>query len=75
MISQLEVLDTRFNPNISLLYKDLLIREGGNIRLNSREELSDNLNWFQYYQILDLFKADMKKYGFKEKNSQLEETI
>lgn len=74
-ISPLEVSDARFYPNVGVMYKDLTKIQGKNVIIKSREELPDEINWFQYYQILSIFENDKKKYGFKRKNSQLEEII
>lgn len=33
------------------------------------------LDWFQYRQITDLFDVNKMNYGFKDKNSKLEEIL
>lgn len=61
-ISPLEVLDTRFNLNISLTYKDILKTEGGIIKIKQREDIHEKINWFQYNQIVTFYEKDFKKY-------------
>lgn len=40
--------------------------------MKTQEELKGDYDWLQYRQIGDLFNSDKRGFGFRSKNSELE---
>lgn len=53
-------------------YGDLVKFENKQSILMKEEELEKKINWWFYIQIKDLFNKDIKQYGIRKDNSELE---
>lgn len=59
----------------TLAYTDPIDCWAGNYKLKAKENLPLKTDWFKYEQLKNLFDSDKGLYGFRGKNSELEEIL
>lgn len=56
-------------------YQDFIVFEERKFKLKNAQDLPISTDWFQYFQVRNLFDRDNKVLGFRNKNSKLEKIL